>query len=254
MKRPLFRPRLPAWMAAAALLLVPFGLLVASTSGAQPRRTPAKRVSDAGADTGGAMVPDVSPTPNGAGARDGGAGDGSDTSGSAGAGNLSPLTPEPREFAGAHATSADYDRLLSEVAALRARIAVAGDTLFRSKIGLQVKLEGRHAKLLRFTVALDEGAVYTAPQGFRPEDFTTVYEHALAPGKHMVTIDLERGDDRDDSFRTSQRTRFTVEVPKEKKLDVQVRLEDDSTMGGDFPSDLSGHYDLRIRVKAAAAR
>ena len=101
-------------------------------------------------------------------------------------------------------------------------------------------------------MSLDDGAVYTAPTGFRPEDFTTVYDHAVAPGKHAVTIDIERKDDRDEGFRSSQRSRVIVDVPKEQRLELEVLLIDESDMGGDFPSDKSGRYDLRVRFKATA--
>ena len=34
--------------------------------------------------------------------------------------------------------------------------------------------------------------------------------------------------------------------------EVEARLEDDSSMGGDFPSDGSGKYDLRLKLRAKA--
>jgi hypothetical protein len=74
----------------------------------------------------------------------------------------------------------------------------------------------------------------------------------VAPGRHAITIEAERKDDRDESFRTSQRSRFIVDVPRDNKVTVEVKIIDDSSMGGDFPSDKSGKYDLRFRVKAVA--
>ena len=102
------------------------------------------------------------------------------------------------------------------------------------------------------SVSLDDGVVYTAPANFSASDMTVVYDHAVAPGRHAVTVDIERKDARDESFRTSQRSRFIVDVPRDNKVDVQVKVIDDSSMGGDFPSDRSGKYDLRLRVKAVA--
>lgn len=173
----------------------------------------------------------------------------------------SPLNPSANEFpsrtvdggAPPPVSGPDYDRLLADVAALRARIATAQDALFRSRIGIAVKLDGKHAKLTRLAISLDDGAVYAAPAGFRPEEFTTVYDHAVAPGKHAVTVDVERRDDRDEAFRSSQRSRVIVEVPKEQRLDLQVLLVDESDMGGDFPADKSGRYDLRMKFKAVAS-
>src|SRR5262249_7397149 len=112
--------------------------------------------------------------------------------------------------------------------------------------------DGDHAKLARLTVSLDDGVVYTSPQGFRADDMTAVYDHGVAPGRHAVTIDVERRDDREETFRNTQRSRFVVEVPKDERLVVEIRVGDDSNMGADFPGDRSGKYDLRVRVKAAS--
>ena len=75
---------------------------------------------------------------------------------------------------------------------------------------------------------------------------TPVYSHAVAPGRHAVTVDVDRKDTRDEAFRTSQRSRFTVDIPRDHAVDVQVKIIDDSQAG-------SG-YDLRFRVKTVAKR
>jgi hypothetical protein len=166
----------------------------------------------------------------------------------------SPLNPAPQELAGGvdAGTPIEYDRLLADIAALRARVAALADNLYQSRIAIALLVDGDHARLGRLTVSLDDGIVYTAPAAFSASDLTTVYDHAVAPGRHAVTVDVERKDDRDEAFRTAQRSRFTVDVPRDNRLEVDVRILDDSSMGGDFPSDKSGKYDLRVRVKAAA--
>lgn len=171
------------------------------------------------------------------------------------AGRLSPLNPQPAELA-SNASDAgapvDYDRLLADIAALRARVAAVSDNLYRSRIAVALQTDGDHAKIARLTVSLDDGVVYAAPASFAASDMTPVYDHAVAPGRHAVTIDVERKDARDETFRTAQRSRFTVDVPRDNRVDVQVKIIDDSSMGADFPSDRSGKYDLRFRVKAVA--
>jgi len=169
----------------------------------------------------------------------------------------SPLNPAPQELPGSSSVDGgapvDYDRLLADIAALRARVAAVSDNLYQSRIGVALQTDGDHGKIVRLTVSLDDGVVWTAPGAtFSAADMTTVYDHAVAPGRHAVTVDVERKDDREESFRTSQRSRFTVDVPRDQRVDVQVKILDDSSMGGDFPSDRSGKYDLRFRVKAVA--
>ncbi len=166
----------------------------------------------------------------------------------------SPLNPTPQELTGGvdAGTPIDYDRLLADIAALRARVAALSDNLYQSRIAVALQTDGDHGRIARLTVSLDDGIVYTAPATFAASDMTTVYDHAVAPGRHAVTIDIDRKDDRDEAFRTSQRSRFTVDVPRDNRVDVQVKILDDSSMGGDFASDKSGKYDLRFRVKAVA--
>jgi hypothetical protein len=165
----------------------------------------------------------------------------------------SPLNPAPNELPGAPpAPLPDYDRLLGDVAALRARVAAVTDTLFRSRIAIALEANGSHARTARLTVSLDDGVVYTAPANAPFESATPIYEHGVAPGRHAVTVDVDRKDDRDETFRTSQRTRFLVDVPKDERLELAITIDDDSTMGGDFPSDRSGRYDLRVRAKASS--
>jgi hypothetical protein len=169
-------------------------------------------------------------------------------------GKLSPLNPAPNEFsdAGPSTTSVDYDRLLADIGSLRARVAAVSDTLFHSRIAVSLETSGDHGKIASLTVSLDDGVVWTSPPSFRAEDSTTVYDHAVAPGHHAVTIDVERRDDRNDSFRTAQRSRFVVDVPTDQRLGVEVKLWDDSNMGNDFPGDKKGTYELRVRMRAKA--
>jgi hypothetical protein len=170
----------------------------------------------------------------------------------------SPLNPTAEEMPGASASAApavapvDYDRLLGDIAALRARVADVGDALFVSRIVLSVQTDGDHAKIGRLTVALDDGIVYTAPPSFRAEDPAPIYEHAVAPGHHAVTVEVDRKDDRDDTFRDTQKSRFIVDVPKDSRLAVTLRVGDDSDIGAKFAGDHRGKYDVRVRMKVAA--
>lgn len=261
--------------ALATALVMAIGVVASPSALAQPKRAPrgakpkppvtapATTSADAGAPDPSAAPDDTTPAvPSGdAGASGSGSGSGSGPTAAPAIGDggqrMSPLNPAPNEFAGASPTppgvaTIDYDKLLGDIAALRARVASVGDNLFQSRIALSVRTEGNHAKIERLVVGLDDGAVYTAAKSFRAEDATTVYDHAVAPGKHAVTIDIERRDDRDESFRTSQRSRFVVDVPKDHRLELEVRISDDSGMGDDFPKGMQGQYDLRVRARATA--
>jgi hypothetical protein len=173
---------------------------------------------------------------------------------SADGGKLSPLNPAANEFsdAGAMPPSIDYDRLLADIGSLRARVAAISDTLFHSRIAVALETSGDHGRIASLSVSLDDGVVWTSPATFRAEDSTTIYDHAVAPGHHALTVDVERRDDRNDAFRSAQRSRFIVEVPADERLYVELKLWDDSSMGADFPSDKAGRYELRVRARAKA--
>jgi hypothetical protein len=169
-------------------------------------------------------------------------------------GKLSPLNPAANEFsdAGPPATALDYDKLLADIGSLRARVAAVSDTLFHSRIAVSLETNGDHGRIASLSVSLDDGVVWTSPSQFRAEDATVVYDHAVAPGHHAVTVEVERRDDRNDTFRSTQRSRFVVDVPADERLAVDVKLWDDSSMGGDFPGDKKGSYELRVRMRAKA--
>jgi len=168
----------------------------------------------------------------------------------------SPLNPRPEEFpdGGLVATPADLDKIMGDIAALRARVAAIGDVLFKSRIVLRVETRGDHAKIGKLTISLDDGIVYTAPPGFFADDEVTVYDHAVAPGRHVLSVDVERRDDRGETFRTGQHSRVTLDVPENQRLETSIRIDDDSDMGSDFPSSQKGSYDLRVRVRAKARK
>jgi hypothetical protein len=170
----------------------------------------------------------------------------------------SPLNPAANEMpptvapAPSASAAVDYDKLLGDIAALRARVAAVGDSLFVARIALAVETDGSHAKIGKMTVSLDDGVVYAAPANFHAEDMTTIYDHAVAAGRHAVTVDIDRQDDRDESFRDTEHSRFVVDVPPDQKLNVTLRLGDESNMGS-FPADRYGKYDVRVRMHASAA-
>jgi hypothetical protein len=164
----------------------------------------------------------------------------------------SPLTPEPNEFpqGAPKPPPVAYDKLLSDIAALRGRVAAVTTTLFSSKLRVLVGIEGDDARVATFRVTLDDGVVYSAPEKLGGNEPQIVYEHAVAPGHHMLGIEIERYDARNREYRTYQASKFAVVVPESKQLVTSVRIQDDSDMASDFPDDQDGEYDLRVRLRA----
>jgi len=124
--------------------------------------------------------------------------------------------------------------------------------MYRTKIAVSVETSGDHGRIAGMSVSIDDGIVWTSPTGFRADDATKIYEHSVAPGHHAVTVDVERRDDRDDTYRSTQRSRFVVDVPADQNLALTFKLWDDSNIGGDFKTDRKGQYELRVRMRAQA--
>jgi len=164
----------------------------------------------------------------------------------------SPLTPEPNEFpqGAPKPPPVAYDKLLSDIAALRSRVAAVTTTLFSSKLRVLVGVEGDDARIASFRVTLDDGVVYSAPERFGSDEPQVVYEHAVAPGHHMLGVEIERYDARNREYRTWQSSKFSVIVPESKHLESSFRIEDGSDMADEFPDDQDGEYDLRVRLRA----
>lgn len=164
----------------------------------------------------------------------------------------SPLTPAPPEFPSGAAKPPpfEYDKLLGDIAALRSRVSALTTTLFASKLRVVVETRGDDARLASFHVTLDDGVVFAAPERFSADDERVVYEHAVAPGHHVLGVELERYDARNKEYRTWQSSRFSVVVPESKLVDTHLVIVDDSDMAEDFPDDADGEYDLRVKLRA----
>lgn len=168
---------------------------------------------------------------------------------------LSPLNPEREEFPKARASRApgDLSRLLSDIAALRSRVAALTAALFSSRIRVSVRAEGDDARIDSLAILLDDGVVFRAADRFVAEDDRIVFEHAVAPGQHVLGVEVERHDARGNSFRTWQSSRFSVVVPERKRLDALIVLVDDSEMADDFPDGEEGEYELGVTLEAQVA-
>ena len=168
---------------------------------------------------------------------------------------LSPLNPAANEFpdGGVAAPPVEYDRLLGDIAALRSRVAALTTTLFASKLRVIVETRADDARIASLSVTLDDGVVFSAPERFSAEDEKVVYAHAVAPGHHVVGIEVERYDARAREYRTWQSSKFSVVVPESKLVEAHLILEDDSSMAVDFPDDQDGEYELNVRLRARVA-
>ena len=233
-------------LVAAPLLLLSFVAL------AQPRRT-AKELEDRGSSKTDKPEAKSEAAPStGSGASDDLGGPPPKPASSSEANKLSPLNPEANEFSdgGVQPPPVEYDKLLGDIASLRSRVSALTTTLFASKVRVVIETRGSDARVANFSVTLDDGVVFTAPDRFVADDEREVYEHSVAPGHHVLGVDIERFDTRNKDYRTWQSSRFSLVIPESKLVDAHLIIQDSSDMGKDFPDDQDGEYDLRVRLRA----
>lgn len=228
-------PRSVRWSAASARALL--GTILLTFSAHAEAQTPA--VPDPQA----SVTPSATPTNPGAPAR---------AEPGATAQPASALNPQAAELPSSRGggSSAELDRLLSRVASLRSRVAALTTALFSSRMKLELLASGDGVRTKALRVWVDGGVVYTAPPNASFDLPAIVYEHAMAPGPHVVGVEIERYGSHDQQFSTWQLSKFVVIVPEKRTLWAQLELEDESSMAEDFPKDEEGEYDLRVRLKA----
>jgi hypothetical protein len=182
-----------------------------------------------------------------------------------GTNRISPLTPPASEFPlptaavtidgdSAATNPRDYDRLVGEAVSLRARIAAAGDALYRARLNVKLRTSLQHAKVTRLTLLLDGGTVYSSENPVLPESPLGLYQHGIAAGKHTLTIHVFYAQKADATFTASVQTQATIEVPRDRMLDVDLRVDEDSDIADEFSKSQTGSYDLRTRLTAVARK
>jgi hypothetical protein len=163
----------------------------------------------------------------------------------------SPLNPEANEFPNTApaAVPAELDRLLADIAALRSRVSALMTSLFRSKLIVNVESSGDEARVVGLVVTLDGGVIYSS-NTLVTDEAKKVYEHSVAPGHHVLGIQIERVDATAKQYRTWQESRFSLIVPDKRRVEANFKLEDDSDMGSSFPSSEAGEYSLDVDLFA----
>lgn len=174
--------------------------------------------------------------------------------------SATPPTPPPAESADPGPTPPDlapirqeYVQLMDEMVQARSRVAIVGQELFQTRMTITVQdRTGDEQTLTRFLLELDgtpihrtDGEIEGGQQGRQ------VFEGALAPGPHVLTIDMEQRARDDPEYRTTQRESFRFIVVRDRLSEVTIILEDDSNIARDFRSGGEGGFDVRTRLRVA---
>lgn len=147
----------------------------------------------------------------------------------------------------------DWSALMDDMVSARQRVATLGEELFHTRLAITVQdRAGDDVNLTRFALELDGTPIYHADGGIEGGDAgALVWDGALAPGPHELTIELTQEARDGEEYRYSQRDTFRFIVVRDRRTEITVVLEDDSDIARAFASGGEGRYEVRTRVRVA---
>lgn len=146
----------------------------------------------------------------------------------------------------------EYAAIMDELVNARARVAIVGKALFKTKVRIILQNRAGDAQSLeRVVLRLDGAPIYRKDDGAGLDDGAQVFEGFATPGPHALDLEAQQRSREGDGFGYTLRETFRVSVKKDRLTEITIVLDDDSDMGEDFPEDGEGEYDLRTRVSAA---
>ncbi len=147
----------------------------------------------------------------------------------------------------------DYVALMDELVQARMRVSALGAELFQTRITIDLQdRTGDATNLARLVVHLDGAAVYQSDGNAEGlDDGREVFSGSLAPGPHVLRIEVEQRARQDEAFRYTLQEDFRFQVVRERLSEVTLVLEDGSDMASSFPSGGEGRYEVRTRMRVA---
>jgi hypothetical protein len=144
--------------------------------------------------------------------------------------------------------------------AARARAAVLGKTLFKTRVAVRLQnLTGPDPVLAKVVLSLDGSPVFHGDASALGDDEAhQVFEGFAAPGPHLLSVELEQRARDNTAYGYTLHESYKFEATREKQTELTLVLDDDSNLAKDFPDDGEGEYDvrtrLRVRTKALGAK
>jgi len=147
---------------------------------------------------------------------------------------------------------AEYTAIMDELVKARARVAIVGKALFKTKVRIVLQNRaGDEQTLERVVLRLDGAPIFRKDGGAGLDDGQQVFEGFATPGPHALELEADQRSRANDAFGYTLRETFRFAVQQDRLTEITIVLDDDSDMAEDFPDDGEGEYDLRTRVSAA---
>jgi len=153
----------------------------------------------------------------------------------------------------AQAVREELSTVMDSLVSARARAALLGKSLFKTRVRVQLVNDAADDQLLgKVALSLDGNPIYRGEgSGLDPEG-AKLFEGYAAPGPHVLTVEIEQRAREDDAYRYSQTSSLRFVVPRGTLTDLKLVLDDDSDIAEDFADDDEGEYDVRLRLEVTA--
>lgn len=147
----------------------------------------------------------------------------------------------------------DYVALMDDLVQARMRVSALGAELFRTRIRVDLQdRTGDHVNLARFVVHLDGAPVFQSDGPVEnAQNGREIFTGSLAPGPHVLTLEVEQRSREDEAYRYTLRESFRFQVVRERLSEVTLILEDGSDMARSFPTGGEGRYEVHTRMRVA---
>lgn len=148
----------------------------------------------------------------------------------------------------------EYVALMDDLVQARMRVHALGNELFRTRIRVELHdRTGGQVTLSRIVVHLDGAPIFQSdgPVERAEQEGRELFTGALAPGPHVLTLEVEQRAREDDGYRYTLRESFRFQVTRERLSEVTLTLEDGSDMARSFPAGGEGRYEVRTRMRVA---
>jgi hypothetical protein len=153
----------------------------------------------------------------------------------------------------AQAVREELSTVMDSLVSARARAALLGKSLFKTRVRVQLENEAADDQVLgKVALSLDGNPIYRGDGSTLNPEGAKLFEGYAAPGPHVLTVEIEQRAREDDGYRYSQTSSLRFVVPRGTLTDLTLVLDDDSDIAEDFKDDDEGEYDVRLRLEVVA--
>jgi hypothetical protein len=142
---------------------------------------------------------------------------------------------------------------MDDLVQARSRVHALGQQLFRTRV--TVSLQDRTAgtqSLSRIVLRLDGAPIFQSDGPVEgAADGREVFTGSVAPGPHVLELEIAQRARADDAYRYEGRSAFRFQVVRERLADITLVLEDSSDIAERFESGGEGRYEVRTRMRVA---